>query len=168
VRRRRIDLTVNGRPLSLEAPPNRLLIDVLRSELGLTGTKLVCELGVCGACTVLLDGRCVNSCLILAVEADGATVTTVEGLLRDGRLSPLQEAFVEHGGMQCGYCTPGMVMAAKALLDEHPHPTAGEIREHLAGNLCRCTGYVKIVEAVQAAAAAITDAPAASGAGLEP
>jgi carbon-monoxide dehydrogenase small subunit len=150
---RSVTFTLNGRGVSMAVPVNRLLIEVLRDDLGLTGAKLVCDLGACGACTVLVDGRSINSCMTLAVEVDGASVTTIEGLSAGGRLHPVQEAFVRHGAMQCGYCTPGMIIAATALLDEHPQPpTEAQIREGLAGNLCRCTGYVKIVEAVRAAA----------------
>jgi carbon-monoxide dehydrogenase small subunit len=150
---RSVTFTLNGRGVSMAVPVNRLLIEVLRDDLGLTGAKLVCDLGACGACTVLVDDRSINSCMTLAVEVDGASVTTIEGLSAGGRLHPVQEAFVRHGAMQCGYCTPGMIIAATALLDEHPQPpTEAQIREGLAGNLCRCTGYVKIVEAVRAAA----------------
>lgn len=149
---RRLTFSLNGRTVTVDVPANRLLIELLRDDLGLTGAKLVCDLGVCGACTVLLDGRSLNSCMTLAVEVDGGAVVTIEGLAADGRLDPVQAAFVRHGGIQCGYCTPGMIMAAKALLDEHPRPTEAQIRHGLAGNLCRCTGYVKIVEAVLAAA----------------
>lgn len=149
---RRVTFILNRRAVTVDVRVNRLLIELLRDDLGLTGAKLVCDLGVCGACTVLLDGRSVNSCMTLAVEVDGGSVMTIEGLSAGGRLDPVQEAFVRHGGIQCGYCTPGMIMAAKALLDEHPRPTEAQIRDGLAGNLCRCTGYVKIVEAVQAAA----------------
>jgi carbon-monoxide dehydrogenase small subunit len=136
----RIRLRVNGAPREL---------DVLREDLGLTGTKEGCGIGVCGACTVLLDGRMISSCLALAAFADGAAVTTVEGLAGDEGLHPVQQAFIDHGGFQCGICTPGQVVAAKALLDEIPHPTADEIKEWMLGNLCRCTGYYKIIESIQ-------------------
>jgi carbon-monoxide dehydrogenase small subunit len=136
---------------------------MLRDRLALTGTKNGCEAGECGACTVLLDGEPVNSCMVLAVEVDGREVTTVEGLARlygdEDRLSPLQEAFVEHNAVQCGFCTPGMLISAHALLQRNPDPTAEEVREALVGNLCRCTGYLRIIEAVQDAAAARKEAP---------
>jgi aerobic carbon-monoxide dehydrogenase small subunit len=147
---RRITLVVNGQRHELEIEPRRTLVDVLRTDLGLTGTKKVCELGDCGACTVIMDGRAVNSCLVLGVEADGKEVLTVEGLATGAGLDPLQQSFVEHGAVQCGFCTPGMLLSAKALLDENPKPSELEVRTALAGNLCRCTGYAKIVEAVMA------------------
>lgn len=146
-----ITLTVNGQEVRAEVEPRVTLADFLRDELGLTGTKLGCEHGVCGACTVLVDGAAVRSCLMLAVQAEGADVLTIEGLAGDG-LHPVQEAFWEHHGLQCGFCTPGMVLAAYALLQERPSPSEEEIREALAGNLCRCTGYQNIVVAVRAAA----------------
>jgi carbon-monoxide dehydrogenase small subunit len=149
----KIKLTVNGAPLELEVPAKKLLIDLLREDLGLTGTKAGCGEGECGACTVLLDGKAVCSCMLLAVEADGSRVTTIEGLAEGGRLHPLQEAFIREGAAQCGYCTPGMILAAKALLDENPHPSQAEIKMALAGNFCRCTGYAAIIKAVEAAAA---------------
>lgn len=144
-----ITMVVNGEDLSLEVAPNRTLVDVLREDLGLTGTKKGCGAGKCGSCTVLMNGRPVNSCLILAVQAEGAQILTIEGLA-DKDPHPLQIAFAEKGAIQCGYCTPGMVLTAKALLDENPSPDGGEIKEAIAGNLCRCTGYNKIVEAVMA------------------
>lgn len=147
-----ITLTVNGKVHSIDVRPNHTLLKVLRDELGLTGTKECCSLGECGACTVLLDGRSVNSCLVLAAEADGRTVVTVEGLSVGGKLSRLQDAFLEEGAVQCGYCIPGMVMSAQSLLIHNPHPTDEEIKEGLAGNLCRCAGYPRIVAAVRAAA----------------
>ncbi|MEW6225205.1 MAG: (2Fe-2S)-binding protein [Chloroflexota bacterium] len=147
-----IDLTVNGRPRTIEVPAHHTLLDALRDDLGLTGTKECCLVGECGACTVSLDGRIVDSCLVLAVEADGCAVTTVEGLAREGRLSPLQQAFLDHGAAQCGFCIPGQLMAAQDLLDRTARPTAPEIQEGLAGNLCRCAGYEQITEAVLAAA----------------
>lgn len=148
----KIGLTVNGALHQLDVPPSRRLIDLLRYDLGLTGTKEGCSVGVCGACTVLLDGRIISSCLALAVFADGGEITTVEGLADDDRLHPVQQAFIDYGGFQCGICTPGQVVAAKALLDRHPHPTEAQIKEWMMGNLCRCTGYYKIIEAIQKAA----------------
>jgi carbon-monoxide dehydrogenase small subunit len=149
----KLRLEVNGERRTAEAPPMKRLLDLLREELGLTGTKEGCGEGECGACSVLLDGELVNSCLIPACQADGRKVTTVEGLARsDSDLHPVQRAFWELGGAQCGICTPGMLIAAAALLATKQRPSEAEIREHLAGNLCRCTGYVKIVEAVAAAA----------------
>jgi len=147
-----IRLVVNGDPYELAVAPWRTLVDVLREDLRLTGTKKGCGDGDCGACTVLLDGRSVNSCLVLAVEADGREVVTVEGLAR-GKLHPVQQAFVEKGAIQCGFCTPGMELAAVNLLSHNPDPTEEEIRAGLSGNLCRCTGYAKIVEAIRDAAA---------------
>jgi aerobic carbon-monoxide dehydrogenase small subunit len=147
-----IRLTVNGEPYDLDVRPNRLLLDALREDLGLTGSKEGCGIGVCGACTVLVDGKMVSSCLMLAIQADGAEVTTIEGLAKDGELDPLQRAFIEYGGFQCGICTPGQIMAARALLDEIPHPTEDQVKEWMMGNLCRCTGYYKIIESIMAAA----------------
>lgn len=148
-----IAFTVNGRPVRLLVPPRMTLIDCLRDELGLTGSHVGCEHGVCGACSVMLDGVPVRSCLLFAVQADGSAVTTVEGLARpDGGLSPLQEAFWDCHAMQCGYCTPGMLIAAQGLLDENPDPSDDDIREAISSNLCRCTGYQQIVEAVRLAA----------------
>ncbi|HUM15730.1 MAG TPA: (2Fe-2S)-binding protein [Candidatus Nitrosotalea sp.] len=147
-----IALTINGEPHEVLVEPDRTLLDVLRSDLGLTGTKTNCLDAECGVCTVLVDGLAVNSCLYLAVVATGRAITTIEGLASAGGLHPLQAAFVEHGAVQCGYCIPGMILSAKAYLDEHPHPSELQIREALAGNLCRCTGYQKIVDAVLAAA----------------
>ena len=147
-----IEVIVNGQTHSLEVPGRRLLSDLLRDDLFLTGTKRGCETGVCGACSVLLDGEVVKSCLSLAVQADGREITTVEGLAQDGILHPVQEAFMEHGGLQCGYCTPGFLMAAIAILNETPDPTEKQVRDGLGGNLCRCTGYVGIVESIMAAA----------------
>jgi carbon-monoxide dehydrogenase small subunit len=148
-----IRLGVNGSPREIEIPPSRRLIDLLRYDLDLTGTKEGCGIGVCGACTVLLNGRMISSCLALAAFADGGEITTVEGLADDERLHPVQQAFIDHGGFQCGICTPGQVVAAKALLDAIPNPTKDEIKEWMLGNLCRCTGYYKIVESIQKAAA---------------
>ena len=147
-------LTVNGRHHALDLVANATLLDVLRDRLELTGTKECCAEGECGACTVLVDGRAVNSCLMLAVEADGAAITTIEALAQDGRLSPIQQAFLDEGAVQCGFCIPGMVMAAHYLLLENPHPSPAEVREGLSGNLCRCAGYNQICDAVLAAAGA--------------
>jgi len=147
-----IRLTVNGAAHEVEVPTYRTLLDCLRNDLGLTGSKEGCGVGVCGACTLLLDGRMISSCIALAVFADGHDVTTVEGLAEDERLHPVQQAFVDAGGFQCGICTPGQVVSAKALLDENPHPSDDEIREWMAGNLCRCTGYYKILESIRTAA----------------
>jgi carbon-monoxide dehydrogenase small subunit len=148
-----IQVTVNGELCQRVVPVHRTLADFLRRDLAMTGTKVGCDTGDCGACTVLLDGKPVASCIVLAVEANGRTVQTVEGLAAGADLHPLQNAFVERGAIQCGYCTPGMLMVAKALLDENPSPTDREVRDALAGNLCRCTGYVRIVDAVLHAAA---------------
>jgi aerobic-type carbon monoxide dehydrogenase small subunit (CoxS/CutS family) len=147
-----LSLRVNGEERDVIVPVHKTLLEVLREDVGLTGTKHGCELGECGTCTVLLDGTPVLSCLTLPVELQGREVTTVEGLARGGRLHPLQEAFAELGAAQCGYCTPGILVASKALLERNPAPTRGEIAEWLAGNLCRCTGYLKILEAVELAA----------------
>ena len=146
-----IELTVNGERLRFDVPAHRRLIDLLRQDLEMTGTHEGCGEGDCGACTVIVDGRAVNSCLMLAVEADGCDVQTIEGLAQGGELHPIQEAFIREGAIQCGFCTPGMVMAAKALLDRNPDPTEEEVRTALQGNLCRCTGYEKIVKAVLSA-----------------
>jgi carbon-monoxide dehydrogenase small subunit len=148
-----IVLNVNGVAYPLEIEPHRTLLEVLREDLALTGTKANCLEGECGACTVLVDGRAVNSCLYLAVRAKGKQVTTIEGLLRNGELHPLQQAFIQAGAVQCGYCTPGILLSAKALLDGNPAPSDEEIERALAGNLCRCTGYVSIRRAVRAAIA---------------
>jgi carbon-monoxide dehydrogenase small subunit len=148
IEKREITLSVNGSPYTLEVKVNRVLLDVLREDLGLSGTKEGCSMGVCGACTVLLDDKPVNACLTLAVEAEGKEITTVEGLSREGKLDPLQEAFVEEGAVQCGFCSPGMLMTGKGLLAENPAPTEYEVRKAIAGNLCRCTGYVRIVKAI--------------------
>ncbi len=146
-----LHLRVNGDDYSVAVPPHKTLLEVLREDLLLTGTKHGCEVGECGTCTVLLDGEPVLSCLTLAVDVQGRGITTVEGLAQNGELHPLQVAFAERGAAQCGYCTPGMLLTAKALLDRNPRPTEDEIQEALSGNLCRCTGYLKILEAVRLA-----------------
>ena len=143
-----IQLTVNGEPYEIRVEPWKTLVEVIREDIGLTGTKEACSTGECSSCTVLIDGKPVNSCLVLAVEAQGKDIVTVEGLAREGKLHPIQEAFIRHGAIQCGVCTPGMLLSVKALLDDNPHPTEAEVKEAISGNLCRCTGYVKIVEAV--------------------
>jgi aerobic-type carbon monoxide dehydrogenase small subunit (CoxS/CutS family) len=147
-----IGLTVNGQRREGRCAPRKLLVDFLREDLGLTGTHVGCEHGICGACTVLVDGQAARSCLMLAVQADGAEIVTIEGLMKDGALHPLQEAFREHHGLQCGFCTPGMLMTALDLLRMTPAPTEAQVREGLSAVLCRCTGYHGIVKAVQAAA----------------
>lgn len=147
-----IGLRVNKEDYKVMVRPGESLLDVLRNRLGMTGTKECCNEGDCGACTVIMGGRAVNACLVLAVEAEGEEILTVEGLARGGGLHPLQEAFIKCGGFQCGFCTPGMLMSAKALLDENPDPTEDEIRRGISGNLCRCTGYVKIIDSVKEAA----------------
>lgn len=149
-----IELSVNGVTHEIFVKPQQLLLDVLRDNLGLTGAKEGCGLGSCGACTVLLDGLPVLSCLTLVEAAVGKKITTIEGLANEGELHPLQESFVQHGAIQCGYCSPGMIMTSKALLDQIPNPTRDEIRLSIAGNLCRCTGYQKIVDAIEAVASA--------------
>ena len=143
-----LQLTINGEPYELTVEPRTTLAELLREELHLTGTKEGCGIGMCGACTVLLDGMAIKSCLVLALKANGKEITTIEGLAAKGDIHPLQKAFIDHGAIQCGYCTPGMILSAKALLDENPHPTEEEVRMAMAGNLCRCTGYVKILEAI--------------------
>lgn len=162
-----LSLTVNGNDFELLVSPERTLLDVLRRDLGLTGTKENCREAECGVCTVLVDGEAVNSCVLLAVQCRGRRITTVEGLTEDDTLHPLQTAFLKHGAVQCGYCIPGMILTAKAYLDRNPCPTEGQVREALAGVLCRCTGYQKIIAAVLAAAEALAGqqpAPAAVGA----
>jgi aerobic carbon-monoxide dehydrogenase small subunit len=145
-----ITLRVNGESYELEIEPNRLLLQVLREEIGLTGTKEGCAIGVCGACSVIVDGRLVSSCLTLAIACRDKEITTIEGLAKNGVLHPVQQAFIEYGGFQCGACTPGQIIAAKALLDENPKPSEQEVKEWMSGNLCRCTGYYKILESVMA------------------
>ncbi|MBC8185651.1 (2Fe-2S)-binding protein [candidate division KSB1 bacterium] len=143
-----IKFKLNGKEVNVETKPNRRLLDLLREDLGLTGTKEGCSIGECGACTVLLNGKAVNSCLILAPQANGAEIETVEGLEKDGLMNRLQENFLKHGAVQCGYCTPGMLMSASALLKENSDPAEEDVTEAIAGNLCRCTGYKQIIEAV--------------------
>jgi carbon-monoxide dehydrogenase small subunit len=147
-----VSLTVNGKPYSVDVEPRLLLVDLLREKLGLTGTNIGCDTSQCGACTVHLDGKAVKSCTVLAVQADGATVTTIEGLASGGSLHPMQQAFWDNHGLQCGYCTPGMIMAAVKLVEGNPNPSEEEVRHGLEGNFCRCTGYQNIVKAVQEAA----------------
>ena len=156
-------MTVNGRSVAAEVEPRTLLVHYLREQLNLTGTHVGCETGYCGACTVMLDGNTVKSCTMLAVQADGANITTIEGLAQNGQLHPVQEGFWERHGLQCGYCTPGMIMSAVGLLEDNPNPTEAEIRHGIEGNLCRCTGYHNIVRAIEYAAAKMrgeTPAPA--------
>ncbi len=145
----KLSFTVNGVNYVLQVDPTETLLDVIRQRLKLKGTKKGCDHGDCGACTVILDGQPVNSCLVLAVEANGSDILTIEGLADDGKLHPIQESFVKAGAVQCGYCTPGMILAAKALLDRNPQPTVEDIKKSISGNICRCTGYVKIVEAIK-------------------
>lgn len=147
-----IQLTINGQSVEAAVEPNQTLVQFLREDLSLTGTKHGCGLGDCGACTVIMDGKAVNSCLVLAVQAQGKDILTIEGLAIDGELHPIQQAFVDKGAIQCGFCTPGMILSAKALLDQNPNPSEIEIRTAISGNLCRCTGYQKIVEAIDSAA----------------
>lgn len=144
-----IALNVNSKKYALRVKEDAVLLDVLREDLGLTGTKRGCEIGECGACTVIMDGKTVNSCLVPAVQADGSEITTIEGVGRDGRLHPVQESFLKHDAVQCGFCTPGMVLSAVNLLEHKPNPDEQEIKEALAGNLCRCTGYKQIIDAVK-------------------
>ena len=161
--KRLVELKVNSELYEVAVEPQRTLLEVLREKLGLTGTKEACNEGQCGACTVLLDGKPVSSCLVLALEAQGKDITTIEGLRSNGHLHPLQQAFVDCGAIQCGFCTPGMILSAKALLDENPRPTEGQVREAISGNLCRCTGYAKIVEAVLSASQKLQDAKGGKG-----
>jgi aerobic-type carbon monoxide dehydrogenase small subunit (CoxS/CutS family) len=150
-RREEVVLKVNGISYQVEVEPWRTLVEVLRETLGFTGTKKSCNEGECGACTVMMDGRPVASCLVLAVDAQGKEIVTIEGLSEGERLHPIQEAFLKHGAIQCGFCTPGMVISAKALLDQNPRPTVTEVRKAISGNLCRCTGYQHIVDSIMAA-----------------
>jgi aerobic carbon-monoxide dehydrogenase small subunit len=148
----RISLTINGETEQVDIPSQMTLLTMLREKIALTGTKNGCNAGECGACTVLLNGEPVNSCMILAAECDGAQIVTIEGLAHDGVLDPVQQTIIDHGGVQCGFCTPGILISARGLLDRNPDPSEDEIREALVGNLCRCTGYLRIVDAVQDAA----------------
>ena len=149
---KQIKITVNGKTHELQVKPWETLLEIIRDDLGLTGTKEGCGIGECGACTVIMDGNTVNSCLVLAPEADGKEITTIEALAQGDKLHFIQEAFMEQGGLQCGFCTPGIILSTKALLDENPKPTDEEIRRGIAGNFCRCTGYTKIFESIKAAA----------------
>ena len=151
--KRLIELKVNGESYHVVVEPRRTLLEVLREQLGLTGTKEGCDTGACGTCTVLLDGKPVPSCLVLAVDAQGKDILTIEGMANGPELHPIQKAFVDCGATQCGFCTPGMILTAKALLERNPHPSRAEVREAISGNLCRCTGYVKIIEAIMTVAA---------------
>ena len=149
MKKKLIRLTINNKTYEEAVAPNQTLVDLLRNQLGLTGTKKGCELGDCGSCTVILDGKPVNSCLVLACQADGKAITTIEGVASDAGLHPIQQAFVEKGAIQCGFCSPGMILSAKTLLDREPEPAEAHIRRAISGNLCRCTGYQKIIEAVK-------------------
>jgi carbon-monoxide dehydrogenase small subunit len=153
-----VRMTINGQPYERQVPNRRVLVDFLRYDLGLTGTKEACSVGVCGACAVLVDGRMLASCLTLAVQADGASITTIEGIADGDKLHPVQEAFITYGGFQCGACTPGQIIAAKSLLDHNPSPTVDEIKDWMMGNLCRCTGYYQIIESIENAAKAARQA----------
>ena len=144
-----VEFRINGKKAALSVSSNQTLLELLREQLNLTGTKKGCDSGDCGACTVLMDGRPVNACLVLAAEVEGREITTIEGLGQHGKLHPLQQAFVDYNAIQCGFCTPGMILTASALLDENAHPSEGDIRQYLQGNLCRCTGYDKIVRAIE-------------------
>lgn len=150
-----ISVTINGEAYKVSVSPNETLLDLLRERLGLVGTKEGCDTGDCGSCTVLVNGKAVNSCLVLAVETNGASVATIEGMSSDGQLHPLQQAFIDHGNIQCGFCTPGMIMTAKSLLEDEPNPTEADIRSAIAGNLCRCADYVSIIKATAAAGKAL-------------
>ena len=155
-----VRLRVNDHEYKAEVEPRELLIDFIRNRLGFTGTKRSCDSEICGACTILLDGKAVSACALFAFEADGKAVTTIEGLAKGGRLHPLQEAFIECGGLQCGFCTPGMILLAKALLDENPDPTWEEVQEYMDANICRCTGYQMIIESILGGAAKLRRNPA--------
>lgn len=145
----KVNMFVNGKPVSLKVKPYARLLDVLREDLGLTGTKEGCGIGECGACTVIVDGETVNTCLTLAASMDGKHITTIEGLTENEKLHPIQEAFIKHSALQCGFCTPGLIMSAKALLDSNPHPSVEQIKVAISGNLCRCTGYEQVVDAIK-------------------
>lgn len=145
----KVNMFVNGKPVSVHIKPYARLLDVIREELGLTGTKEGCGIGECGACTVIVDGKSVNSCLTLAASMEGKHITTIEGLMENDKLHPIQQAFIDHHALQCGFCTPGLILSAKALLDNNPNPTREEIKIGISGNLCRCTGYEQIIEAVE-------------------
>ena len=160
----KIDITVNGSAHAVEVEPRMLLVDLIRTELGLTGTHIGCDTTSCGACTVLLDGTPVKSCTVFGVQADGREITTVEGLKQNGQLHPIQAAFKEHHGLQCGFCTPGMMLVGKALIEENPAPSDDEVRWAISGNLCRCTGYMNIVDSIQAAGAAAQTTGSGEGA----
>jgi carbon-monoxide dehydrogenase small subunit len=151
--KRLIRLKINGETYEVAVEPRTILTDVIRDSLGFTGTKKACDMGNCGSCTILMDGKPVVSCLLLAMDAQGKDILTIEGLAKNGKLHPLQQAFIDHGAIQCGFCTPGMLLSAKALLDINPQPTEAEVKRAITGNLCRCTGYHKIVEAILAVAA---------------
>lgn len=153
-----IKLTVNEKEYSLEIDEEKRLLDVLREDLGFTGVKEGCSEGECGACTIIMDGKAVNSCMIMGFQANGSNIVTIEGLEKDGEIHPIQQAFIDAGAVQCGYCTPGMILSAKALLDRNPNPTREEIKEGISGNLCRCTGYNKIIEAVEIARGCLDEA----------
>lgn len=144
-----VNMVVNGKPVSVQVKPYARLLDVLREELGLTGTKEGCGVGECGACTVIVDGKAVNTCLTLAPSMEGKHITTIEGLMENEKLHPIQQAFIDHHALQCGFCTPGLIMSAKALLDDNPNPTRDEIKIGISGNLCRCTGYEQVIEAIE-------------------
>lgn len=161
----RLEFNLNGQPVQADVPSHTLLLNLLRDYFNLTGAKEGCGKGECGACTVILDGKAVNSCLVPAAQVDGKKVVTIEGLAQSGELDPLQEAFISEGAIQCGYCTPGMILSAKALLMQNPRPSTAEIKEGMAGNLCRCTGYVKIIKAVEKAAQDISKTDSAAHGG---
>ena len=159
----KVRLKVNGADHELDIPARRLLIDCIRYDIGLTGTKESCSVGVCGACAVLVDGEMYASCITLAVAVDGAEITTIEGIAENGNLHPIQQAFIDHGGFQCGICTPGQIIAAKSLLEENPTPTEDEIKDYMMGNLCRCTGYYGILNSIAAAAETMNKAAGSGG-----
>ena len=160
---KKVHLKVNGTDHELDIPARRLLVDCIRYDIGLTGTKESCSVGVCGACAVFVDGEMYASCITLAAAVDGSEITTIEGIAENGNLHPVQQAFIDHGGFQCGICTPGQVIAAKSLLDENPSPTENEIKEYMMGNLCRCTGYYGILNSIAAAAENMNEAAGSGG-----